>query len=162
MAVARLAWANRDAPAGKVTVFNDGAWLPAQGVPSADGETIAEWQYPAGTPLERATKPFHDGQAAADVFWGASVHWNTYLEQYVMMLNRAKDENFGTEGIYVSYAPSLSDPHLWTTPKKLMNGGEWYPQVVGTETGTGTDRLAGRRARFFLTGKSDQVIEFER
>ena len=29
VALARLAWADRDAPAGKVSVFNDGAWLPA-------------------------------------------------------------------------------------------------------------------------------------
>ena len=109
-----------------------------------------------------ATRPFHDGNQAADVFWGASVHWNTYLEQFVMLFNRAKDEGFGTEGIYVSYAPSLSDPEQWTPPEKLISGGEWYPQAVGLENGTGTDRLAGRRARFFLTGKSNRLIEFER
>ena len=79
-----------------------------------------------------------------------------------MLLNRAKDESFGTEGIYVSYAPSLSDPRGWSAPQKLMNGGEWYPQVVGIENGSGTDRLAGRRARFFLTGKSNKMIEFEK
>jgi hypothetical protein len=43
-----------------------------------------------------------------------------------------------------------------------MSGGEWYPQVIGEETGTGTDRMAGRRARFFMTGRSDRWIEFER
>ncbi len=79
-----------------------------------------------------------------------------------MLLNRAKDESFGTEGIYVSYAASLSDPHQWTRPQRLMNGGEWYPQVVGLEIGAGTDRVAGQRARFFLTGKSNRMIEFER
>jgi hypothetical protein len=61
----------------------------------------------------------------------------------------------------VSYAASLADPGQWSAPKKLMSGGEWYPQVVGLEAG-GTDRLAGRRARFFLTGTSDRFIEFER
>ena len=150
VAVARLAWADRDAPPGKAAIFNDGAWLPVTG------------SYPPGTPLERAAQPFHDGNPRADVFWGASVHWNTYLEQYVMLLNRAKDENFGTEGIYVSYSPSLSDPERWTAPHKLMSGGEWYPQAVGIESGAGTDRLAGKRARFFLTGKSTRMIEFER
>jgi hypothetical protein len=156
VAVARLAWADRDAPTGKASIFNDGAWLSA-----THREDDASWTYPAGTPLERATRPFHDGNQSADVFWGASVHWNTYLEQYVMLLNRAKDENFGTEGIYVAYAPSLSEPGQWTTPQRLMSGGEWYPQVVGIEPGSGTDRLAGRRARFFLTGKSNRMIEFE-
>ena len=66
--------------------------------------------YPAGTPLVPATRPFHDTNGAADVFWGASVHWNTYLQCYVMLLNRAKDDQFGNEGLYVSYAPSLADP----------------------------------------------------
>ena len=43
-----------------------------------------------------------------------------------------------------------------------MNGGSWYPQVIGGEHGVGTDRLAGRRARFFMTGRSERIIEFER
>ena len=32
----------------------------------------------------------------------------------------------------------------------------------GSSPARGTDRLAGRRARFFLTGKSEHMIEFER
>ena len=150
VAVARLAWADRDAPVGKAAIFNDGAWLPVAS------------SFPPGTPLARAVHPFHDGNPRADVFWGASVHWNTYLEQYVMLLNRSKDESFGTEGIYVSYSVSLAHPEQWTPPQRLMSGGEWYPQAVGIEIGAGTDRLAGRRARFFLTGKSNRIIEFER
>jgi hypothetical protein len=161
VAVARMVWADRDEPAGKAAVSNDGAWLPAAAAATSgeDGRVTA-WSYPAGTPLERPSRPFHDGNSAADVFWGPSVHWNTYLEQYVMLLNRARDENFGTEGIYVSYAPSLADPRSWSRPVRLMSGGEWYPQVVGLEPGSGTDRLAGKRARFFLTGRSERFIEF--
>jgi hypothetical protein len=79
-----------------------------------------------------------------------------------MLLNRARDDQFGQEGIYVSYSPTLSDPSRWTAPAKLKSGGEWYPQVIGNESGTGTDRTSGRRARFFMTGKSDQMIEFTR
>ena len=162
VAVARLAWADRDAPAGKVSIWNDGAWLPSAEV-SREGDPSSEtWEYPAGTPLVPPTKPFHDAAPAADVFWGASVHWNTYLEQYVMLLNRARDDQFVQEGIYVSFAPSLSDPRRWTAPKKIMNGGEWYPQVVGLEPGAGTDRLTGRRARLFITGRSEHTIEFEK
>jgi hypothetical protein len=159
VAVARLAWADRDAPAGKATIFSDGAWLPIE---ERTAESPSTLSYPPGTPLARASRPFHDGDKSADVYWGASVHWNTYLEQYVMLLNRAKDENFGSEGIYLSYSRSLSNPSEWTAPHKLIDGGEWYPQVVGIENGAGTDRLAGRRARFFMTGKSNQMIEFSR
>jgi hypothetical protein len=154
--VARLAWADRDQPVGKAAVWNNGAWLPATG--SAD----EGWAYPAGTPLVPSSRPFHDGSAAADVFWGASIHWNTYLEQYVMLLNRAKDDQFGQEGIYVAFSPTLADPAQWSTPAKILNGGSWYPQVIGSEHTTGTDRWAGRRARFFMTGRSDRMIEFDR
>ena len=160
--VARLAWANRDAPAGKVTIWNDGAWLPASPVPSEDLEAAPVWTYPAATPLAPAHRPFHDGVSAADVFWGPSIHWNTYLEQYVMLLNRAKDEQFNQDGIYVSMAPTLADPSQWTAPRRILTGGGWYAQVIGTEPSAGTDRLAGRRARLFITGQSEHFIEFER
>ena len=42
-----------------------------------------------------------------------------------------------------------------------MDGGGWYPQVAGLEPG-GTDKLAGQRARFFITGRSEAFIEFRR
>jgi hypothetical protein len=34
------------------------------------------------------------------------------------------------------------------------------PQVVSLEDGTGTDKLAGERARLFLTGSSSHYLEF--
>ncbi|MGQ0732393.1 MAG: hypothetical protein ACT4QD_01925, partial [Acidobacteriota bacterium] len=101
VAVARLAWANRDAPQGAVSLWQDGAWIPASRIGDDVAETAVRWSYPAGTPLVTVTQPWHDGQAAADAFWGPSVHWNTHLEQYVMLVNRAKNENFDNEGIYV-------------------------------------------------------------
>jgi hypothetical protein len=163
VAAARLAWADRDAPAGKVTIWNDGAWLTASPVLSDDNAEAPErWEYPAGSPLVPARQPFHDGANGADVYWGPSVHWNTHLERYVMLINRARDEQFNQDGIYVSMSPTLADPGLWTTPRRILTGGGWYPQVVGTEPGSGTDRLAGRRARLFITGRSEHVIEFER
>lgn len=42
-------------------------------------------------------------------------------------------------------APRLDYPTLWTTPQKIMSGGKWYPQVVDTTLGTGSDKLAGPR-----------------
>jgi hypothetical protein len=152
---ARIAWADRDAPMGKATVWSSGAWLPAV-------ETDAGWSYPLGTPLVPSQRPFHDRTTSNDVFWGPSIHWNTHLEQYVMLLNRAKDDQFGQEGIYVSFSPTLSDPARWTAPVRILSGGSWYPQVIGEEAGVGTDRIAGRRARFFMTGRSERYIEFER
>jgi hypothetical protein len=158
VAIARMAWADRDAPAGKLDVLQDGVWLPSRSVDQGSGP---EWEYPHGTALVPVGNPWHDGDFAVDAFWGASIHWNTYLERYVMLLNRAKNEDFDNEGIYVSYSPTLDDPLAWSAPIKLINGGSWYPQVAGLEAG-GTDRLAGRRARFFLGGQSSFYIQFSR
>jgi hypothetical protein len=157
VAIARMPWADRDDPAGAFAVLRDGAWLPARHV---DGD-LPRWEYPAGTPLVAVGRPWHDGDNAVDAFWGASIHWNTHLERYVMLLNRAKNENFDNEGIYISYAPGLDDPRAWSAPQKLMNGGGWYPEVAGLDPG-GTDKEAGQRARFFLTGRSSHYIEFSR
>jgi hypothetical protein len=157
--VARMAWADRDAPMGRITVWDDGAWLPAREAAGAAGEV--SWEYPAGAPLIAPRQPWHDGQSSADVYWGPAVHWNTFLEQYVMLVNRARDETFNTDGIYVAFARTLADVTAWSTPRKVANGGGWYAQVVGLDEGD-TDRRAGQRARFFQTGKSDFFIEFSR
>jgi hypothetical protein len=158
--VARLAWADRDAPTGKVSVWQDAAWIPAQ--ESSDAVTgEVSWEYPIATPLVAPRQPFHDGNSNADVYWGPAVHWNTYLEHYVMLVNRARDETFNMDGIYVSYAKQLDDPQGWSQPAKLANGGGWYAQVVGVEA-DGTDRRAGQRARFFQTGRSEFIVEFSR
>jgi hypothetical protein len=158
--VARLAWGDRDLPDGRVEPWQDGAWIPAREVRGEFDDDPPTWDYPSATPLVPVTRPWHDADMLADAFWGPSVHWNSYLEQYVMLLNRTRNERYDTEGIYVAFAPTLDDPTAWSAPKKIMNGGGWYPQVAGLEAPSGTDKVAGQRARFFLGGKSDQYIEF--
>lgn len=158
--VGRLVWADRDAPAGKLTVWHRGAWIPARELTTSEDVETVVWQYPLGTALVTPSRPWHDGNPSADVFWGPSVHWNTYLEQYVMLLNRARDETFNQDGIYVSFARTLDDPGAWSVPQKIMTGGGWYAQIAGLDNG-GTDRLSGRRARFFNTGRSEYYIDFQ-
>ena len=156
--VARLAWADRDDPGGKITIWRNGVWLPATGAGSI---TNPRWIYPAGSPIFPAAKSWHDDNEV-DAFWGPSVHWNSYLSKYVMLLNRAKDVDFNQEGIYVSFASGIENPAEWSAPAKILNGGRWYPQVMGIETGTGTDKTAGQVARFYMAGKSQHVIRFIR
>jgi hypothetical protein len=43
-----------------------------------------------------------------------------------------------------------------------MSGGSWYPQVIGLEEGTGTDKTAGEWSRFFMAGTSNYLIHFTR
>lgn len=155
--IARLAWADRDAPEGQAAIWNNGAWLH----PVQDEET-GEWRFPAGTALVTPSRPWHDNNNIVDAFWGPSIHWNTYLARYVMLLNRAKDEQYNNEGIYVSYAAALDNPAAWSAPQKILNGGGWYPLIAGSEPGAGTDKQMGQRARFFLTGRSTSFIEFRK
>ena len=168
VAVARLQWADRDDPEDRIELWRDGVWAPDTGrrqiVESLPGETRRrlEYTYPAATPLIAPSLPWHDGDDKVDAFWGPAVHWNTALEQYVMLLNRAKNENYDQEGIYVSFAPRLDDPSLWSTPVKILNGGRWYPEVVGAAPFAGTDKLAGASARFFMSGKSEWMINFSK
>lgn len=168
VAVARLRWANRDRPSGRVEIWRDGVWdghaRQAERAPAQAGMLRGrlEWVYPAATPLVAPSLAWHDNDNKVDAFWGPSVHWNTAIARYVMLLNRAKDENYTQEGVYVSYAPRLDDPRLWSTPRRLLSGGKWYPQVVGSFQVSGTDKVAGASARFFMSGRSDWVINFTR
>lgn len=155
VAVARLRWSDRDKPVGRVAAWDDGVWRYP--VPGDDGTL----EYPAARPIFVAARSWH-GRGNVDAFWGPSVHWNTFLERYVMLLNRAGDSAFAQEGIYLSVAGSLDDPRDWGAPQRILAGGKWYPQVVGLEPGMGTDRTAGERARFFMSGVSDRVIVFQR
>jgi hypothetical protein len=161
VAVARMAWADRDEPEGRADVWVDGLWLPSQSQVVDTGEgTWVDIRYPSGTPLVQPDCPWHDDDPVTDAFWGPSVHWNTALEQYVMLVNRAADDGFTSEGIYVSFAPALDDPALWSPPERILEGGSWYPQVMGIESGEGTDKQAGARARFFMSGASEYYIDF--
>ena len=168
VAVARLVWANRDRPTGRVTVWNDGRLAAIADQPHASRRMSSATRAASGesTPsAHRSSAPmlaWHDGDGRVDAFWGPSVHWNESIQRYVMLLNRARDESYSQAGIYVSFAPRLDDPDLWTTPQLVMNGGRWYPQVMGLTPGSGTDKIAGATARLFLGGRSDWVINFFR
>lgn len=58
----------------------------------------------------------------------------------------------------VLFAKELHDPASWSPPRRLITGGRWYPQVIGTQFGIRTDKIAGKRARFFMGGRSQYLI----
>lgn len=166
VAVARMVWADRDEPVGKVEVWRYGAWIP----PSRDEVEDAvgaqgsgeSWIYEAATPIYRTLGSWHDDEGRVSALWGPSVHWNRSLQQYVMLLNRARDMEWSQEGIYVSFAPTLDDPRAWSLPERILQGGLWYPQVMGLQPGEGTDKLADNVARFYMGGVSNYVIHFSK
>lgn len=147
--LARMAWEDRDRPSGRVFKWRNRQWTS----PGLGGSL---------SPLYSTRVSWHN--LNADALWGPSVHWNAYLERYVMVMARAIDAGaqWTTEGIYIAYSDRLDDSLAWSEPEKLLDGGLWYPQVLGLEPGLGTDTEAGAVARFFMAGVSHYLIEFER
>ncbi len=173
VSVARMAWADRDAPSGRVDVWSDGVWLPPALISSAaepspdDGELLRpgpppEWRFPVASPLMVAGDRWDNGNGSVNVFWGPSIHWNTSIDSYVMFLNQATSNDWRQGGVFVAYNPRIDDPGGWSVPVRLVQGGDWYPQVIGLIDGQGTDTVAGPVARFFMGGRSDFTIAFSR
>jgi len=140
VSVARMAWSDRNAPAGAFAAWRDGTWVRPTLSATPEGNPI--WIYPTGAPIYPAAASWHSDNGVTDAFWGASVHWNTYLQSYVMLLNHSDTVAFNQEGIYIAYASTLDNPGAWSAPQRVFDGGFWYPQVMGLETGSGTDKLA--------------------
>lgn len=146
VAAARMRIADRADPVGKVWKYFEGEWDR----PGLGGDV---------TPIFRATTDW--GRPDTDAFWGPSVHFNTALGLYVMLLNRSCcAPGWPQEGIYVSYSPNPADPASWKPPTQLVSAGNWYPQIVGLGP-LDTDKRAGRTSRFFAGGYSEFELVLE-
>lgn len=145
VAMARLPFFSRRYPVGAVRKYFDGGWQE----PGLGGKATAI--LPANTGWS---------DAAADAYWGPSIHWNTYLASYVILLNHACcSPGWPQEGIYIAFNPDLSHPLGWSGPQKILDGVSWYPQVIGVAEGE-TDKLAGQRVRLYVTGTSGAELIF--
>ena len=147
VAVARMPFSRRMSPVGAVEKYYESGWRE----PGIDGlvtpifAAAASWQIPE-----------------TDAFWGPSVHFNSYLNKFVMLLNRSCcSPGWPQEGIYVSFNDFLSDPSAWTAPVKILDGVPWYPQVIGRRP-NGTDKLSGKTARLYVFGVSNWEIVFDK
>lgn len=145
VSVARMAMGDRWNPVGAAWKYFDGSWSE----PGLGGRVSPV--FPARAGWE---------QPDTDSFWGPSVHWNTHLEAFVMLLNRSCcAPGWPQEAIYISANRDVSDPSGWSEPAQLIGAGSWYPQVIGTGPGE-TDSVAGRTARLYVFGESNLEIEF--
>lgn len=146
VSLARMAAADLACPVGKVYKWHAGGWTE----PGLGGKVTpvlpvaADWYSPG-----------------VDAFWGPSVHWNTHIRQYVILLNRAIDPVWKQEGIYLCLSPDLADPGSWSAPLRILDAQGWYPQVVGDPARGETERVAGRESRLFIHGESKHVIRFD-
>jgi hypothetical protein len=148
LGVARLSYQDLMTPVGNVQKWFQGDWSE----PGVGGRI---------TPIMPPTVDWN--QSDLNAYWGPAIHYNTYLQQYVMLLNHAIDANWGSEGYYVSFNPNPADPNGWTAPQRLPldpeSPAQAYPQVIGLEP-DGDDKTAGQIARFFLEGVSKWQIVF--
>ena len=149
VAVARVPWADLDDPVGKVTIWNDGVWLPPTSFEDESGQV--HWEYPHATAIQPTTKPWHTGEES-NAFWGPSIHWNDWLQRYVMLLNRTNGDGFGQEGIYVSFNLRLDDPLGWSTPYKILEGGSVVPAGRRSRRGARHRRVGGPDRSLFHVG----------
>jgi hypothetical protein len=157
-----MRYADRNNPSGKLMKWHQGEWSE----PGLWG---------SATPVFPSERDYHGADGA--MFWGPSVHWNTYLQMYVMLLNHAIDTRLNGDGIYVSFNKRIDDPAGWSKPERILDAQQvraamagssvsqsklnngWYPETVGTGKGE-TDKLAGRTARLFMAGVSRKEIVF--
>jgi hypothetical protein len=147
VAIARMRFDLRNNPSGAVQKYYGGQWME----PGLGGRVSPVFAANAAWNLENA-----------DSFWGPSVHWNTYLQKFVMLLNRSCcAAGWPQEGVYVSFNSTLSNPESWSEPAKILDGVPWYPQVLGLGPNE-TDTLAGRVARLYVYGHSNWKLVFHR
>jgi hypothetical protein len=144
VAVGRMAYGDRFQPAGKVRKFDGEGWNQ----PGVGGRVEPIFPAAVSWQLENT-----------DSFWGPSVHWNTYLEKWVMLLNRSCcSPGWPQEGIYAAFSADLKG---WSKPTKILSDTGWYPQVLGLGPGE-TDSVAGRIARLYIYGRSSWHIVFRK
>jgi hypothetical protein len=150
VAIARMPFAGRASPVGAVWKHFESDWAE----PGLGGRVTPV--FPAAVSWQRSD---------TDAFWGPSIHWNSHLGMYVVLLNHACcTPKWPQEGIYVSYSPDLASPSDFTAPAKILDADvgyspAWYPQVLGTGPGE-TDTLAGEVTRLYVKGVSKWEIVF--
>lgn len=132
-------------PSGSLEWWQEGKWrLAGEGLPQPLWPMRRGWRH-----------------LDPDGYWGPAIHYNRQLDAYVMLLNHTAG-GFGNllqEGVYFSVNRDLARPDDWSEPAKLVDGGAWYPQVIGLEAGDG-DARAGAVARFYMAGYSAWTVEF--
>lgn len=147
IAIARMPFERRANPVGTVTKYFSGEW----GEPGLGGQL---------TPILPAAAAWQ--REDSDSFWGPSVHWNTHIERYVVLLNRACcHPGWPQEGVYLTMNADLSDPAGWREPIRLVEGGDWYPWVMGMNPGE-TSSEAGQLVRLFFRHNSEWELVFHR
>lgn len=146
ISIARLPFRSRFSPVGEVRKYFGGGWDE----PGLGGRV---------TPVFPATVSW--AEENTDSFWGPSVHWNHYLNAFVILMNRACCAPFWPqEGTYLSISRDLSSPSSWSTPQMVLPYGDWYPWAIDAKVEEHTGEL-GKHIRIFSRERSEWELEFD-
>lgn len=168
ISIARIALSDLDNPAGKARRWNGTHFnADADGV----GSPILSIQIPGkegGGPASNPKTAFH---------WGPSVSWNSYLNEWVMLMAKSEGPSWAGGSIYVSYNKHKdlgngNNSQDWSKPRLLLNRPGhiiWYPSLQPLNTAEDitakrTCLQLGRKARLFFKdqyqGKNDYYSEY--
>ncbi len=133
ISIARIPLKDLDNPAGKALRWDGKAFAaPGNGI----GKPVASLQIPkteGGGPASSPTGGFH---------WGPSVSWNTYLNQWVMLMGHVTGPSWQGSKIFISFNPnadlSVGDhAQQWSKPQLLLDKPGhiiWYPSLQPMNT----------------------------
>lgn len=133
ISIARIALKDLDNPSGKVKRWDGTAFnAPYNSI----GKPVASLQIPmeqGGGPASSPEGGFH---------WGPSVSWNTYLNQWVMLMGEVTGQSWKGSRIFISFNPNKDlgagdNSQQWTKPQLLLDKKGytvWYPSLQPTQS----------------------------
>lgn len=174
ISIARIALSDLDHPVGKAQRWDGKAFGAA-----SDG---------IGKPVSSLQIPIAEGGGAASsptggFHWGPSVSWNTYLNQWVMLMGHVTGPSWKGSKIYISFNPHADlsvgiHSQEWSKPQLLLDKPGhilWYPSLQPLNTpedvqNKNTCLRLGQVARLFFKDMykdsseyiSEYQIRFER
>jgi hypothetical protein len=174
ISIARLPLKDLDNPVGKLKRWDGQAFeAPYNGI----GAPVSALQIPVnegGGPSSAPTGGFH---------WGPSVSWNTYLQQWVMLMGHVTGQSWKGSKIFISFNPNKDlgkgdNAQQWSKPQLLLDKPGhtiWYPSLQPTKSTEDVQKKytclqLGKSARLFykdITADtsmyiSEYRIEFEK
>ncbi|MFM9907877.1 MAG: hypothetical protein ACKVOW_00940 [Chitinophagaceae bacterium] len=154
ISVARIKLSDLENPVGKAKRWGGtGFDVPSDSI----GVPVRSLQIPAtegGGPASSPTGGFH---------WGPSVSWNTYLNQWVMLMGHVTGSSWKGSRIYISFNANEDlgkgdNAQQWTKPQLLLDKPDhiiWYPSLQPMNTPSDisnkfTCLRLGQEARLFF------------
>ena len=168
ISIARILLSDLDNPADKAKRW-DGTGFNAPY--NLAGKPVRSIQIPIGAGGGPASSP------KGKYFWGPSVSWNTYLNEWVMLMAKAEGPSWRGSSIYISFNKNRDlgsgrNSQAWSVPKLLLNKPGhtlWYPSLQPTSADAkGSNKYCSvklsRGARLFYKDtygdKSDYISEY--